>query len=172
MRKSGWAVAGLVSAAMLLTACSSGGSSTSSASGGSTPSTGTASSNSPGPQTTAGLASSPPPGTVYLIVQKSADGFVLALANGSVVYTYSGDTAGKPATCTGSCAEAWPPVMYANPQESLADTIPGKFGTINGQVTFNGLPLYTFAGAEAFSVHPNGQWHLIPMKASYVNGGV
>jgi predicted lipoprotein with Yx(FWY)xxD motif len=169
MRKSGWAVAGLVAAALLLTAC--GGGSGSSTTGGSTPTTSTAA--TPGAKTSNGTVSSPPPGTVYLHVQKSADGFVLALTDGRVVYTYSGDTKGKAGTCSGSCATAWPPVMYANPQVSPADTLPGNpFSTINGQVTYNGLPLYTFAGASAFSVHPNGQWHLIPMKASYVNGGV
>jgi len=44
-----------------------------------------------------------------MIVQHSAIGFVLAEANGQVVYTYAKDTKGGLPTCTGSCAATWPP---------------------------------------------------------------
>jgi predicted lipoprotein with Yx(FWY)xxD motif len=176
MRKSGWAAAaGLGSLVLLLTAC--GGSSSSSSTTG-TGSTATATSQA----TAAGQPTSninlPSPGTTILIVQKSKLGYVLAEANGQVVYTYSGDKKGSVSTCTGSCATAWPAVT-GNPQASSADTLPGTLGTVataNGakQITYNGLPLYTFKGAKPLSVAGNGvggMWHVIKMSKSDINGG-
>ena len=176
MRKTGWAAAaGLGSLALLLTAC--GGSSGSSASStGSTPTTSTTAQ-------AAGQASSSAlggiqPGDVVLIVQKSAIGYVLAAANGQVVYTYGKDSKGSAPTCTGSCATTWPP-LTGKPLASQADKLPGTLGTVsdaNGakQVTYNGLPLYTFKGAKAFATTGDGvggEWHVIKLSASDVVSG-
>ena len=104
MRKSGWAAAaGLGSLVLLLTAC-----------GGSSGSSSTSTPNATTTANPAGQASSgaiPAKGSTVLIVQKSALGYVLAVANGGqVVYTYAKDTKGGTPTCTGSCASIWPPV--------------------------------------------------------------
>ncbi|HXL90096.1 MAG TPA: hypothetical protein VN969_14190 [Streptosporangiaceae bacterium] len=177
MRKSGWAAAaGLVSAALLLTACG-GGSSNTGATGSSTPTTGAASTNTPSSgatlqpkqQASSGALSSPPPGTIYFIVQKYKSTYLMAEAAGQVVYTYSGDTAGKPSTCTGSCATLWKAVDGVG-QVSPADNYPSKFSVIDGQVAFNGLPLYTYVGATPFSNHAGAQWHTIPLSLSDVLG--
>ena len=176
MRKTGWAAAaGLGSLALLLTAC--GGSSGSSASStGSTPTTSTTAQ-------AAGQASSSAlggiqPGDVVLIVQKSAIGYVLAAADGQVVYTYGKDSKGSAPTCTGSCATTWPP-LTGKPLASEADKLPGTLGTVsdaNGakQVTYDGLPLYTFKGAKAFTTAGNGvggEWHVIKLSASDIVSG-
>jgi len=176
MRKTGWAAAaGLGSLALLLTAC--GGSSGSSASStGSTPTTSTTAQ-------AAGQASSSAlggiqPGDVVLIVQKSALGYVLAAADGQVVYTYGKDSKGSAPTCTGSCATTWPP-LTGKPLASEADKLPGTLGTVsdaNGakQVTYDGLPLYTFKGAKAFTTAGNGvggEWHVIKLSASDIVSG-
>jgi predicted lipoprotein with Yx(FWY)xxD motif len=171
MRKSGWAAAaGLGSLALLLAAC--GGSSGSSGAGGSTATPTT---------TAAGQATSQalnPPGTTVLIVQKSDLGYVLAEANGLVVYTYSNDKKGGAPTCTGSCASLWPPVT-GNPKSLSADTLPGTLGTVSmadggKQITYNGYPLYTYKGAKALVTTGNGiggVWHVIKLSASDVTGG-
>ena len=39
--------------------------------------------------------------------------------------------------------------------------IPGKFGRINGQITFNGLPLYGFAGEKSHQNFANGQFPVV-----------
>jgi len=112
-----------------------------------------------------------------MVVQKSSVGFVLAEANGSVVYTYDKDTKGGAPTCTGSCAEAWPPVT-GTPKAGPADTFPGTFGVVKGaggveQITYDGLPLYTFKGAKPLSVAGNGVggvWHVVPLSASDISG--
>ena len=120
----------------------------------------------------------PQPGSIVLIVEKTAIGYVLAEANGKVVYTYGKDTKGGSPACTGSCASIWPPVTGA-PVASKADTLPGTLNTIsdaNGakQVTYNGLPLYTFKGAKVFQTTGNGvggEWHVIKLSASDVTAG-
>jgi len=172
MRKCGWAAAaGLASAALLLTAC--GGSSGSAASG-STPSTspaatstGSGATTMPAEKQSAGPISSPPPGTIYFIVEKTAKGYVMAEAAGQVVYTYANDSAGKAATCTGSCAAAWAPVTGLG-MVSPADDFADKFGKVNGQVTYDGLTLYTKVGAVPYSNATGGQWKAIPLSLSDV----
>ena len=179
MRKSGWAAAaGLGSLVLLLTAC--GGSSGSSSTSSSTPTT---TAQATAGQATAGQPSSgaindPPPGSVVLVVQRSAVGYVLAAADGQVVYTYAKDTKGGTPTCTGSCAAIWPP-LTGNPVASAADTGLGTLGTVTDasgakQVTYNGMPLYTFKAAKDLAVSGNGVggvWHVIKLSKSNVAGG-
>jgi predicted lipoprotein with Yx(FWY)xxD motif len=174
MRKTGWAAAaGFGSLVLLLAAC--GGSSSSSS--GSTPTSTTTAQAAGQPSSVAG-ASLPQPGSIVLIVQKSAVGYVLAQANGQVVYTYGKDTKGGQPMCTGSCASIWLPVT-GKPVPSPADTLPGTLGTVsdaNGakQITYNGLPLYTFKGAKILSTKANGtagQWHVIKLSVSDIKTG-
>jgi predicted lipoprotein with Yx(FWY)xxD motif len=177
MRKSGWAAAaGLGSVVLLLTAC--GGSSGSSGSSNTSSSTATTTTQAtPGGQASS-TALGPPKGSVVLVVQKSAVGYVLAEANGQVVYIYDKDTKGGTPTCTGSCAAIWPP-LTGNPVASPATTGLGTLGTVsdaNGakQATYNGKPLYTFKGAKPLSVKGNGVggvWHVIKLSKSNVSGG-
>ncbi len=172
MRKSGLAAAaGLGSLVLLLTAC--GGSS-------STSNPATTSTAQPGGQaTSAALSSVPPPGSLVLHVQKSDLGFVLALANGQVVYMYDKDSKGGTPTCTGSCASIWPPVTGGNPVASQADKGLGTFGTVSGaggvkQITYNGMPLYTYKGAKVLTTTGNGiggMWHVVKMSESNIVGG-
>jgi predicted lipoprotein with Yx(FWY)xxD motif len=172
MRKSGWAAAaGLGSLVLLLTACggSSGSSSTS------TPATTSAGQQAAGQPTSGAI---PPKGSTVLIVQKSALGYVLALANGGqVVYTYGKDTKGGSPACTGTCASAWPPVTGI-PVASAGSIGLGTLGTVadaNGakQITYNGMPLYTFKGAKALATKGEGvggMWHVIKLSKSNVAG--
>lgn len=173
MRKSGFAaVAGLGSLALLLTAC--GGSS-----GSSSNSTATSTAQPGSQATSAALSNMPPPGSTVLHVQKSSIGWVLAVANGQVVYAYDKDPKGGPPACTGSCAQMWLPVTGGNPVASPADKGLGTLGTVataNGakQITYNGSPLYTFKGAKALATKGNGMdgvWHVIKMSESNIVGG-
>jgi predicted lipoprotein with Yx(FWY)xxD motif len=173
MRKSGWAAAaGLGSLLLLLTAC--GGSSGSSGTSSSTP-TNTAKAAG---QATSGALAGPPKGSVVLIVQKSKLGYVLAEANGQVLYTYDKDTKGGTPTCIGSCAEIWLP-LTGSPVASAAVTGLGALATVadpNGarQVTYDGMPVYTYKGAKALAVTGNGVggvWHVIKLSRSNVTGG-
>jgi predicted lipoprotein with Yx(FWY)xxD motif len=203
MRTSGWAAAtGLGSLVLLLAACG-GSSSTSNAAGGaasgstqataaagsSAPATTTSSSasatssssskpkvhHSVGPQPSQSV-SFPPVGTTVMIVQKSAIGYILAQANGQVVYTYSKDTKNGKPTCTGSCATTWPAVTGV-PKAGPADTFPGTFGVVKGasgveQITYEGMPLYRFAGAKPLTTKGNGldgEWHVVKLSESDIS---
>jgi predicted lipoprotein with Yx(FWY)xxD motif len=189
MRKSGWAAAtGLGSLVLLLAACGGSSSSSNSASstdqatvaGSSATAQATTGSASPkaggGPQPSSGAVSFPPVGTTVMIVQKSSIGFVLAEANGQVVYTYGKDTKGGSPTCTGACATSWPAVT-GTPKAGPADTFPGTFGVVKGaggveQITYNGMPLYKFAGAKALTTAGNGldgEWHVVALSASDIS---
>jgi predicted lipoprotein with Yx(FWY)xxD motif len=171
MRKSWWAVAaaGVSSLVLLLTACGGSSSSSSSSPAGNSTSTPNAAGQ---PSGASGL---PAKGSTVLIVQHSNLGWVLAEANGQVVYTYGGDTKGGSPTCTGSCAAIWPAVTGL-PLASTADTLPGQLGTVsrsNGakQITYNGMPLYTFKGAKPLSTKGNGvegKWHVIKLPKSAI----
>ena len=175
MRKSGWAVAaaGIGSLVLLLTACGgSSGSSSASSSSSATTSSGTSPNAAGQPSSGPSL---PAKGTQVLIVQHSNLGWVLAEANGKVVYTYDGDTKGGSPTCTGSCASVWPAVTGV-PQAGPADTLPGTLGTVsmaNGakEITYDGYPLYVLKGAGALSTKGNGmagKWHVIKLSKSDV----
>jgi predicted lipoprotein with Yx(FWY)xxD motif len=77
-----------------------------------------------------------------------------------VVYTFTGDRRGHAGTCKGSCAAIWPPVRGI-PVVASGTRIAGKFGRINGQITFNGLPLYGFAGERTHQNFANGQFPVV-----------
>jgi predicted lipoprotein with Yx(FWY)xxD motif len=130
------------------------------------------------PSSNAGDQSIPAIGTTVLIVQHSSLGFVLAEASGQVLYTYAKDKKGGSPTCTGSCATTWPPAT-GTPQAGPADHFPGTFTLVKGaggveQIAYNGMPLYTLAGAKPYSVAGNGMggvWHVVPLSASDITSG-
>src|SRR6201987_2324889 len=102
----------------------------------------------------------PAVGTTVLIVMHSNLGWVMAKANGLVVYTFGKDSKGAPPTCTGSCAAVWAPVTGV-PKAGPADTFPGMFGVVTGAggkkvIPYDGYPLYTFVGAPPLSTKGNG----------------
>jgi predicted lipoprotein with Yx(FWY)xxD motif len=125
------------------------------------------------PQPSSGDQSIPPVGTTVMIVQTSAIGYVLAEASHQVVYTYSKDTKNGKPTCTGACAEAWPPVT-GMPQAGPADTFPAQFGLVKNasgveQITYDGMPLYLLKGAAPLATTGNGVggvWHVVKLSAS------
>ncbi len=77
-------------------------------------------------------------------------GTVLDDSKGLTLYHLTTDTSTK-STCSGSCAQVWPPLLTTNGVPKAPSGVTGTFGTIErpgggSQVTFNGMPLYTFAG--------------------------
>jgi predicted lipoprotein with Yx(FWY)xxD motif len=74
---------------------------------------------------------------------------VLTSSKGFTLYSFAPDTS-TTSKCTGTCAQNWPPVRGP----VTAAGVTGTFSTIkrsNGsvQATFDGHPLYTFAGDSA-----------------------
>ena len=93
-----------------------------------------------------------------------AKGAVLVEGKGLVVYTFTGDKRGKAGTCTGQCAAIWPPVRGV---AVLAHGVKlsGKFGRINGQVTYNGWPLYLFTGEKPGQNHADSGFKVVSATA-------
>ena len=83
-----------------------------------------------------------------------APGTALVDGTGRALYLFEADT-GTMSTCTGACAQVWPPLLTSGPapvttgaaQASLVGTSPRADGT--RQVTYDGHPLYYFAGDTA-----------------------
>jgi predicted lipoprotein with Yx(FWY)xxD motif len=91
-------------------------------------------------------------------------GNVLVEGNGLVVYTFTGDRQNHAGTCTGGCAAIWPQVRGVAVLAS-GQKIGGKFGRINGQVTYNGWPLYLFTGAKSKQNHANSEFKVVKPAA-------
>jgi len=75
-------------------------------------------------------------------------GKILVNAGGMTLYTFALDLNGVSKCTASDCTADWPPYTVSAVPGSGAD-VPGKVGTLirpdgSMQVTFNGLPLYTF----------------------------
>ena len=77
---------------------------------------------------------------------------ILTDASGKTLYYFTPDTAAA-SSCTGSCAQTWPPLLATSATPTSATTLPGKLTVVssgNGnQVEYNGHLLYTFSGDTA-----------------------
>jgi predicted lipoprotein with Yx(FWY)xxD motif len=75
---------------------------------------------------------------------------VLTNGSGRAVYLWVKDT-GDMSQCSGACAGAWPPVTTTGTVTAAGSAKPSDLGTITRsdgtkQVTYDGHPLYYFAG--------------------------
>jgi predicted lipoprotein with Yx(FWY)xxD motif len=133
----------LAAAALLAAACSSGtGSSAGSSGAGGTPAT------SGSPAAASGNAAAA--GSTVIATASSSAGPVLINGSGHAVYRWAKDPKDMSA-CTGACASAWPPVQASGTVTAAGSAKSSDLGTITRsdgtkQVTYDGHPLYYFAG--------------------------
>jgi predicted lipoprotein with Yx(FWY)xxD motif len=155
--------------AVAIAACGSGGSSKQTTTGTSAPGASVPSSTS---------AAS---GTVDLT--KSSLGPILIDSQGRTLYLWQADTGAK-STCTGACASAWPPLVTTSKPTAGSGVTSSLLSTTrrtNGteQVTYNGHPLYLFAGDTA-PHQTNGQgsngfgapWYVLSPRGNPVTGPI
>ena len=94
---------------------------------------------------------------------------VLTNTKGLTLYTLSGETHGKFICTTAECLKAWPPLLVT---PGTTPKGPVKLGTIKNperktQVTFKGMPVYTFEGdskkgeANGEGLKDVGVWHAV-----------
>jgi predicted lipoprotein with Yx(FWY)xxD motif len=131
-----------LAAAALLSACGS------SSSGSST------TSNAAATQTSSGGSSA----IVKTASDSSRGTTILVDAKGMTLYSLSGEQAGKFICTSSTCVHVWPPLT---PQAGAAPTGVASLGTVKRpdgteQVTYKGMPLYTFVKDKA-SGDANGQ---------------
>ena len=150
-------------AALLAAACSSGGGSQAA---------GTPASGSP--------ASAATTGTVITTHAGSAGSF-LTDGSGRAVYLWSKDTMDTSA-CAGACAGAWPPVPASGKLTASGGAKTSDLGTItrsdgSKQVTYDGHPLYFFAGdsgaGQITGQGSNGfgaKWWLVAPSGAEITG--
>jgi predicted lipoprotein with Yx(FWY)xxD motif len=87
-------------------------------------------------------------------------GKVVVNGHGQTLYLFQKDKHGK-SSCYGQCAKFWPPALTTGKPKAGAGVRSSKLGTTkrkNGklQVTFNGHPLYAYAG-DSRPGQANGQ---------------
>ena len=133
MRNKWWAPAGLAGLALVAVACGSSSTGSTAGSGGSVSSA-------------AAVAAS----SSALKTAKIGSATVLTNAKGFTLYWFAPDTASK-SNCNGSCAHFWPPVKGP---ATAGRGVTGTLATIKRadgsvQATWNGHPLYTYAGDTA-----------------------
>jgi len=161
-----WGAAGLAAAVLAVAACASSSPSTSSS----------AAAQSSSPAAAAG-SSSPAASTGTTVLSRTIDGTaVLTNSAGLTLYWFGPDTS-TTSKCTGSCATYWPPVT--GPVTAGAG-VTGTLGTITRpdgtiQATYDGHPLYTFAGDTAPGQNKGngvnasgGVWHEMTVSGSII----
>jgi predicted lipoprotein with Yx(FWY)xxD motif len=118
-----------------------------------------------GVATVSGASAAP---TTISLSQNKTWGPTLTLKNGHTVYRLTKDSKNM-SVCTGKCATIWLPVVLASGQKAPVGSGVshlGSFTRANGthQVTYDGIPLYTFVGDEKADVITGnikdtwGQW--------------
>ena len=108
-------------------------------------------------------------------------GTVLTNGDGMTLYLFEADT-GTTSTCTGSCAQSWPPVTTSGNATATMGASSSMLGTTTRddgttQVTYNGHPLYTYAG-DTSSGTASGQginaygalWYVLNTSGDAVKG--
>ena len=138
-----------VTGALVLAACGSSGTSNSSSS---TPSYGAAKPSASNTSNSSGAAS--------VGTKSSSLGTFLVDANGRTLYLWDADHGSK-STCSGACAQAWPPLTTTATPKASGAVKASLLGTTkradgSSEVTYAGHPLYTFAG-DTQAGQTNGQ---------------
>jgi predicted lipoprotein with Yx(FWY)xxD motif len=87
-------------------------------------------------------------------------GTILVDSQGDTLYVFDKDT-GTQSTCSGACAQSWPPLRASGKPTAGAGATASMLGTTprsdgKPQVTYNGHPLYTFT-ADQGPGQTNGQ---------------
>jgi len=166
-------VGGAVGVAVLVAACASGSSSSSTGAASSSPAGGSASSS----------AAASGSGSTVIKTASSSAGTILTDGSGRAVYLWVKDTGGTSA-CSGACAGAWPPVTTTSTATASGSAQSSELGTITRsdgtkQVTYNGHPLYYFAGDSGpgtasgqGSDNFGAKWWLVAPSGSDVTGTV
>lgn len=103
---------------------------------------------------------------------------VLTTSKGQTLYYYTPDTATQVA-CGPNCVGAWPPLTLSSGTPTGGPGVTGKLAILSGvngpQVTYNGHPLYTYAGDDGSPGQANGQgvagsWYVVTPNIAVLAG--
>ena len=95
-----------------------------------------------------GIAPSSHSGAATISVRANSLGQILVDGNGKTLYLFEADTS-TASTCSGACAQAWPPVTTTGAPKAAGSASQSLLGTSaradgTTQVTYKGHPLYYF----------------------------
>lgn len=139
----------LVAAALLAAGC---GSSSTSAASGSTSSKSSGGYGYGAPAKSA-TTTAPATGSATVSSRMTSLGQVLVDGNGMTIYLFEKDK-GTTSMCDSSCAKFWPPVTTSGAPKAGSGVTAAKLGTTKRadgttEVTYNGHPLYLYAGDKS-----------------------
>ena len=108
------------------------------------------SSSSTTPQSSATPASAAGSSATVITTANSSGGAFLTNSSGRAIYLFLADSKDK-SNCSGACASTWPPVTTTGTPTASGSAQSSDLGTITRsdgtkQVTYDGHPLYYFAG--------------------------
>lgn len=91
-------------------------------------------------------------GTTSVNVRSTPLGRILVDARGRSLYLFEADKRNQ-SNCSGACLSAWPALTSGSKPPGRSGTVAAKLGTIAAaggarQVTYNGHPLYHYAGDQ------------------------
>lgn len=95
-----------------------------------------------------GAPATSPSGAATVSVRGSSLGQILVDGNGKTLYLFEADTTTQ-STCSGACAQAWPPLTTSGGPKAAGGASTALLGTTartdgRTQVTYAGHPLYFF----------------------------
>jgi predicted lipoprotein with Yx(FWY)xxD motif len=173
---STFAAATLAAAGLAFAGC---GSSSSKTEAGGYPSPATSASQK-APATTSSANSSAAAGTAVTTVHTSLGTVLAAGPKRLTVYLFAADT-GAASTCSGACAQAWPPVTTSGAPKAEGGAVAGDLGTTTRsdgtkQLTYKGHPLYYYV-SDSQSGETTGQgvnsfgapWYVLSPSGSEIN---
>ena len=139
----------LVAAALLAAGC---GSSSTNAASGSTSSKSSGGYGYGAPAKSA-TTTAPATGSATISSRMTSLGQILVDGNGMTIYLFEKDK-GTTSMCDSSCARFWPPVTTSGAPKAESGVIAAKLGTTKRadgttEVTYNGHPLYLYAGDKS-----------------------
>jgi predicted lipoprotein with Yx(FWY)xxD motif len=116
-----------------------------------------------------------------LQVRSTGLGRVVADSQGRTLYLFEKDRGGR-SSCYGACASIWPP-LTTNAVPNATSDLTARIGTTKRtdgavQVTYDGHPLYTYAGDSAAG-QTNGEgldqfgagWDVLAANGAKIEGG-
>src|SRR5271155_2410915 len=156
MKRSNVGVLGVTGIiALAIAGCGGGGSTSSSSAASATTASTPAAATTAASGTTAGIA------TVSVVHGSSLGSILVAGPKQRTVYLFAADK-GPMSTCSGACAEVWPPVITTGNPKAVGGANAADIGTITRsdgtkQVTYKGHPLYYYAGDGTSGGETSGQ---------------
>jgi predicted lipoprotein with Yx(FWY)xxD motif len=130
--------------------------------------------------TTSSSSSSAATGTAVTTVHTSLGTVLAAGPKRLTVYLFAADT-GAASTCSGACAQVWPPVTTSGAPKAEGGAVAANLGTITRadgtkQLTYKGHPLYYYVSDQQ-SGETTGQgvngfgapWYVLSPSGSEIN---